>query len=167
MIVRLRPSRPEDLPFVTALERHQDNRDFIGQWSDEEHLAALRGEHGREHRIVEVDGAAAGYMISYDGRPGSPSIYLKRILIADKERGVGQAAVRAFLADAFAREGVEFAWLLVREWNARAQAVYRKLSFTRYEPAGEEAAALAAYAEAPGPISFRMRVTCTPDPSPG
>ena len=167
MKVRLRPSRPEDLAFVTALERHPDNRDFIGQWSDTEHEAAMRGEKRREHRIVEVDGAPAGYMIWYDGRPMSPSIYLKRILIADKGRGVGQAAVRAFLDEAFSRDGVQFAWLLVRDWNARAQAVYRKLGFTRYDPGEEEAAPLAAYAEAPGPIAFRMRATCRPAPSPG
>ena len=28
----MRRSAPGDLAFVTALERHPDNRDFIGQW---------------------------------------------------------------------------------------------------------------------------------------
>jgi diamine N-acetyltransferase len=159
--VRLRATAPADLAFVTALERHADNRDFIGQWTDDEHLAAMRGEDGRTHRIIELEGAAKGYVITYDGGSYSASTYVKRIVVADKERGTGQAAMRLVLADAFSRPSNRFVWLLVREWNARAQAVYRKLGFSRYEPAEDEAAALAAYAEAPGPQSFRMRVDAT------
>lgn len=158
MKVALRSTRPGDLAFVTTLERDPGNRDFIGQWTDAEHAAAMRGENRREHRIVEVDGGAGGYVITYDGRDTSPSLYVKRILVANKERGVGTAAMTAVLDDAFARPGIDFAWLLVRHWNARAQAVYRKLGLTPYEPGPEEAAALARYAEAPGPQSFRMRI---------
>ena len=158
MSVRLRPSTAADLGFITALEREPGNVRFIGQWSDAEHLAAIAGEGNREHRVIERDGEAAGYLILYRGLPGSPSVYLKRILVAGKERGTGQGAVERFLEDAFARPGVEFAWLLVRDWNARAQAVYRKLGFVRYEPSPAEAAALDAYAEAPGEASFRMRI---------
>lgn len=158
MSVRLRRTTPDDLAFVTALERRPENEGLIGQWTDAEHLAAIARAGNREHFIVELDGARAGYLILYDGRPTSPSVYLKRILIADKERGTGQAAVAAFLKEAFARDGIEWAWLLVREYNARAQAVYRKLGFDRYDPAGDEAASIAAYAEAPGNQSFRMRI---------
>jgi diamine N-acetyltransferase len=153
----LRESTARDLSFVTALERHADNRDFIGQWTDDEHLAAMRGEKRRVHRIIEVDGVPAGYMIWYLGPPDSPSIYLKRILVADKERGIGQRAVQAFIDEAVARGDIDFVWLLVRDWNARAQAVYRKLGFERYEPRGQELEDLDRYAEAPGPVSFRMR----------
>lgn len=158
MKVALRPTCPADLAFVTTLERDAANRDFIGQWTDEEHAAAMRGERQREHRIVEADGDRAGYVITYDGRGTSPSLYVKRILIADKERGTGTAAMAAVLDDAFARPGIDFAWLLVREWNARAQAVYRKLGFAPYDPDAAEAGPLARYAEAPGPQSFRMRI---------
>jgi ribosomal protein S18 acetylase RimI-like enzyme len=162
----LRLSTGDDLAFITTLERHPDNRDFIGQWSDAEHLAAMRGEKRRSHRIVEVDGKPGGYMIWYDGPPDSPSLYLKRILVADKERGVGQAAMRLFLEEANSREDIAFAWLLVRDWNTRAQAVYTKLGFSRYEPNGDEADVLARYAEAPSEHSFRMRFTCRLAPSP-
>lgn len=158
MKVTLRPARPGDLAFVTTLERDPANRDFIGQWTDEEHEAAMRGENARQHRIVEVDGKPAGYVITYDGRGTSPSLYVKRILIADKERGTGTAAMAAVLDEAFARHGIAFVWLLVRDWNDRAQAVYRKLGFARHDPVGDDAEPLARYAEAPGPQSFRMRI---------
>lgn len=57
MEVRLRASRPGDIGLVTALERHPDNRDFIGQWSDAEHSSAIAGERRREHWIIECDAA--------------------------------------------------------------------------------------------------------------
>ena len=156
--MRLRPTGAADLPFVTSLERHEENRELIGQWTDPEHLDAIAGKRNREHRIIERDGAPAGYVIAYDGRGASPSMYIKRVLIADKERGTGKAAIAMLLDDCFARDGVDFAWLLVRQRNDRAQAAYRKLGFTRYDPTAEEAEALERYAEAPGPESFRMRI---------
>jgi diamine N-acetyltransferase len=158
MIVRLRATRLDDLAYVTSLERDEYNRRFIGQWTDDEHAAAIRGEAAREHRVVEVDGAPGGYVICCRGEALSPSVYIKRVLVADKERGVGQAALVALLDTLFARPQVDFAWLLVRDWNERAQAVYRKLGFTRYEPSLDEATALERYAEAPGAESFRMRI---------
>jgi ribosomal protein S18 acetylase RimI-like enzyme len=158
MIVRLRATRPEDLGYVTALERDEYNRRFIGQWTDAEHVAAIRGDAAREHRVIEVDGAPCGYVICYRGEAISPSVYIKRLLVAEKERGVGQAAMAELLDTLFARADVDFAWLLVRQWNERAQAVYRRLGFVPYDPAPLEAAALARYAEAPGAESFRMRL---------
>jgi ribosomal protein S18 acetylase RimI-like enzyme len=156
--VTLRRTRQPDLEFVTALERHEDNRELIGQWSDAEHREAIGATTSREHWIIERDGERAGYLIAYDGRPRSRSIYVKRVLVADKEKGTGQAALTRYLDEAFARDGVAFVWLNVRERNARAQAVYRGLGFRRYDPAPAEAAELAAYGEAPGDDSFRMRL---------
>ena len=138
--VGLRPSRPGDLPFVTALERHPDNQGFIGQWSDAEHLAAIEGREGREHWIIERDGQPAGYLIAFDGRDENAGIYVKRLLVVDKERGTGKAALARFLELAYARPGVDLVWLMVFEPNARAQAVYRALGFTRFDPPPEDEA---------------------------
>jgi diamine N-acetyltransferase len=154
--VRLRRSAPADLAFVTALERHPDNRDFIGQWSDDEHLAAMAGTNGREHWVIERDGALAGYLIAYDRRAAGCGVYVKRILVKDKERGTGRAALACFLEEAFARDGTDHLWLIVRDTNARAQAVYRGLGFERFEP--DDRARYDAAAEPPAPGCFRMRV---------
>jgi ribosomal protein S18 acetylase RimI-like enzyme len=139
MATTLRPSIPGDLAFVTALERDPANRDFIGQWADDEHLDAMAGKAGREHWVIERDGERAGFLIAYDTRALDGGIYVKRILVADKERGTGKAALAAFLDQACARAGVDFVWLQVWNWNVRAQAVYTKLGFTFLEVApGEE-----------------------------
>ncbi len=157
MTVALRPTRPEDLPFVTGLERDRENAKIIGQWTDAEHLAAIDGENGCWHRIVERDGEPAGYLIGYDRRAVVGGVYLKRVLVGDKERGTGTAAVAAFLEDVRSRLDPEFVWLHVYDWNERAQAVYRKLGFERYQPGDDERARLDVAAESAASRAFRMR----------
>lgn len=158
MDVDLRPSTHRDLGFVTALERHPDNRDFIGQWSDWEHVGAMEGRHGREHWIIERGGMPAGYLIAYDCRANDAGIYVKRVLVADKEKGTGSAALARFMADAFARPRVSCVWLVVRTGNLRAQHVYRKLGFERFEPAPADAKRYDAYEPVTDDRAFRMRI---------
>ena len=100
--VTLRRTRPADLAFVTALERHPDNQLVIGQWTDQEHRAAIGGTTAREHWVIERDGEPAGYLIAYDGRPRARSLYVKRILLTEKEQGTGTAALTRYLDEAFA-----------------------------------------------------------------
>ena len=157
-MVKLRPSRAEDLPFITALERHPDNRELVGQWSDAEHRAAIAGEQAREHWIIERNGERAGYLIAYDCSGQDAGFYVKRILVADKERGSGTEALRAFIDSKLALDGVACVWLIVRDGNARAQAVYRKLGFERFDPTPAEARRFNAVAEPPVTGAFRMRL---------
>jgi len=156
--VRLRPSTPADLAFITTLERDAENRTIIGQWTDEEHLAAMRGEAGRWHTIIERGGVPAGYMIAYDCRDAGGGVHLKRILVGDKERGTGKAAMRLFVEETFTRLAPDFIWLNVYDHNARAQAVYRALGFRDYHPDEPEASRLTAAAEAPARNAHRMRI---------
>jgi ribosomal protein S18 acetylase RimI-like enzyme len=159
MSVTLRPSREADLAWVTALERRPDHVDAIGQWSDALHLSAIRRENRREHWIIERDAQPAGYLIAYDCRAADAGIYVKRILVGAKDLGTGRAALAAFLELAFARERVGSVWLIVRNDNDRAQAVYRSLGFERFDPEGEEARRYDAIAEAPMEKCFRMRLS--------
>ena len=163
--VSLRPTTPQDLAFVTALERHPDNRELIGQWSDAEHLDAIARRDGREHWIIEREGRLAGYLIAFDGREHGRGLYVKRILVGDKERGTGKAALAAFLEEAFARPGVAFVWLQVRDTNLRAQAVYDGLGFVRIDPPPEELAGWDAV-DRGGAGVFRMRLDASARRSP-
>ena len=156
--MRLRPTRPDDLAWVTALERHPDNRPLIGQWDDAEHAAAIAGERGREHWIVERDGERAGYLVAYDCRAAGAGIYVKRIVVADKGRGTGGAALAAFIGDAFARPGAACVWLMVRADNAGAQRLYARLGLRRFDPPSPERDRYDAVAEAPLGGAFRMRL---------
>jgi ribosomal protein S18 acetylase RimI-like enzyme len=158
MAVTLRPSTRADLDFITALERRDDNREHIGQWSDWEHLAAIEGRTGRSHQIIERDGERAGYLISYDCRSTGAGFYVKRILVDRKDAGTGSEALRRFIEQAFARENVSCVWLLVREGNARGRHLYEKLGFTRFDPPPDEAKAYDAFEAAPGEGVQRMRL---------
>lgn len=150
--VALRKTRADDLPFVTGLERRDDNRELIGQWSDAEHHAAIAGEDAREHWIIERGGRPAGYLIFFDARKPAGCIYLKRILVGARGAGTGSAALALFLEMAFARAGTQFVWLNVREGNVRAQALYRRLGFATFVP-GELHGG-----ELPGAGAFSMRI---------
>jgi ribosomal protein S18 acetylase RimI-like enzyme len=153
--IHLRPSTSADLAFITALERHPDNRDYIGQWSDAEHLSAMAGENRRSHSIIERDGKPEGYLIAYDRRDEGAGVYVKRLLVNGKGRGTGSQALRIFVERAFAAGRAEFVWLLVRDWNERAQAIYRKMGFVRFDPDEGEARRFDSAAEPPNK-SFRM-----------
>ena len=152
----LRPSREDDLAWVTALERHPDNVPLIGQWTDDEHLRAIHRRDGWEHWIIERDGQPAGFVIAFDGRMFGGWIYVKRVLVAQKGRGTGTAAFGRLLEELATRPGVKFVWLNVRQANLPAQAVYLRHGLSRFEPGEELAERLAQCGDVPGPGVMRM-----------
>jgi ribosomal protein S18 acetylase RimI-like enzyme len=126
----LRPTRTEDLDFVMALERDPENSPFVGQWSRTEHEDAI-ARADREHWILErpADRARLGFAITYDLRAAGHGVYLKRIVVAEKSRGVGRRAVGRIAERAFREQGAAHLWLRVRPENARAQRTYAALGF--------------------------------------
>ena len=154
-MVTLRPTRAADLAFVSGLERRDDHVGVIGQWTDLEHLAAMQSPK-REHWIIEQDGVPAGYLIAYDARTEGAGVYVKRLLVAEKDKGIGTLALAKYLDRAFHDLKAKFVWLTVRDGNARAQAVYRRLGFHRLEAAPELDKKLSTAAEAPSAGAFRM-----------
>jgi len=159
--VTLRPATRADLGYITALERRDDNREHIGQWSDWEHLGAIEGRNGRGHWMIERDGKRAGYLIAYDCRARDAGFYVKRILVDRKDAGTGGAALAWFVHRAFAQQGASCVWLMVREANVRGRHVYEKLGFARFDPAPDEARRYDAFEEAPRDGVFRMRLDKT------
>ncbi len=157
-VVTLRPSTRADLDFVTALERRDDNKEFIGQWSDWEHLSAIEGRNGRSHWVIESDGERSGYLIGYDCRARDAGFYVKRILVDRKDGGTGGAALRWFIDWALAKERVSCVWLLVREGNARGRHVYSKLGFNYFDPPPGEAKRYDEFEAPPGEGVLRMRL---------
>lgn len=113
-MIRLRPTGPADLDFVIALERDAENAPFIGQWSPEEHLDAIE-RSDREHWIVgaEASGGRLGYLIAYDLVAHGHGVYVKRIVVAEKSRGIGRVALERFCRYAFAERVADTVWLTV------------------------------------------------------
>lgn len=88
-----------------------------------------------------------------------PQVLLRPTWPEDKERGIGSAAVRQFDERVLALPGVSCVWLIVREWNTRAQRVYANLGFERFDPSLEERPRFDAIGEGPRDGSFRMRLS--------
>ena len=146
--VALRRTRPEDLEWVMALERHPDNRGFVGQWTREQHTHAIEAPD-REHWVIarRRDGAPIGFMIVFDLRAAGHGVHLKRIVVDQKGRGLGREALGQLAARAFGMLDASHVWLSVYETNERAQRTYRALGFAVEEPTEELRAAVGGFSE--------------------
>jgi len=81
-----------------------------------------------------------------------------RTTAEDKERGTGSEALRQFNARVFGMPGTSCVWLIVRDFNVRAQHVYTKMGFVRFDPEGEERRRYDSWAEPPPAACYRMRL---------
>ncbi len=126
--VRLRPTVEEDLDFVLQEEGREENRPFIGWWPRERHLDAITGGD-LEHLILEDEDAPAGYAILTGIEGPGRIICLKRLMVAEKGRGHGRAALRLVKERAFGELGSHRLWLDVKEENARARRLYESEGF--------------------------------------
>jgi len=67
MSVRLRRTTADDLDFILAAEHDEENLPFIGQWSREQHMGALREEDIAHMTVERVEhGGRVGYVILTD-----------------------------------------------------------------------------------------------------
>lgn len=129
--VRLRPTAEEDLKFVLREEGDEENRPFIGRWPRERHLEAL-ADDGVEHSILEDgDGAPVGYAILTGIRDPGRVFCLKRLMVAERGRGYGRAALRLIGERVFGELGAHRLWLDVKEENARARGLYESEGFVQ------------------------------------
>ena len=127
--VRLRPTAEGDLDFVLREEGREENRPFIGRWPRGRHLEAIADE-GVEHSILEDEGAApVGYAILTGISDPGGILCLKRLMVSEKGRGHGRAALRLVKERAFGGLGAHRLWLDVKEENARARGLYASEGF--------------------------------------
>ncbi len=128
-IIRLRPTTEDDLDFVLATERHEENVPFVGQWSRERHRDVLSNDDVA-HLIVETaTGQPVGYLILAGLASPDRSIEFKRITIAEKGNGFGREALRLVKRLAFGRFAAHRLWLDVRDGNDRARRLYESEDF--------------------------------------
>lgn len=128
-IINLRTTTLEDLDFVLSAEGHELNRRFVGQWSREQHAAALADEDIR-HLIVEGPaGEREGYVILTGIQDRNLTINIKRLVIQTKGCGYGTSTLKLLIDWAFAHTDTHRLWLDVKDHNVRAQQVYAKAGF--------------------------------------
>ena len=123
--VRLRPTTEADLPFVVELEHDPSNTALVGHWSLDEHRAAL-ADPDIGHWIIEseVGQTPLGYVIALGLSSSEHEIYLKRIVVSRKRRGIGRQALRIFHRMAVEKLGAGRIQLVVRRNNESAMKFY-------------------------------------------
>lgn len=127
----LRETKDSDVATIVGWEQHPDNASFILPWDEDRHLAALRDPDCRYFTLE--DGARAVGFVLLAGLSGeNEAVEFRRIVVADKGRGYGRAAVEAVKRYCFEEIGKHRLWLDVFEENARARRLYESTGF-RYE----------------------------------
>ena len=127
-LVTLCPTEAHDLPLVTAWERHPDNSAFVEVWPSERHRTAL-ADPEMVHMMVETEGDPVGFVILAGLGGARPVVEFRRIVVADKGHGIGQAAVARVVRYAFDELEAAEVWLDFAVHNARAAHVYSKCGF--------------------------------------
>jgi RimJ/RimL family protein N-acetyltransferase len=126
--VELRPTTIADAAGVSAWERHPENAPYVEAWPAERHCAALDDPDVR-HFIIEASGVPAGFLILAGITDRSSVLELRRIVVADKGRGIGSAALIQALRLAFREFGATQVWLDFVEHNSRARRLYSNHGF--------------------------------------
>ena len=128
--VRLRPTMQSDLEFVLSLERDPENLPYITPWERIQHEAAIRFPDFRHFIIESGPGLdAGGFLILVGCRNQHHSIELKRMVVRDKNLGIGRAALRVAKKIAFDDLHAHRFWLDVKKRNTRARDLYDSEGF--------------------------------------
>lgn len=126
----LRKTTPSEISYVIRLEQDAENAEFVGQWDEAQHEAALQNEdcgHWMLETTIEL--RVVGYAILRGLKNPYNSIELMRLVIAEKSKGYGRAALRLIEQVAFEQFHAHRLWLDVREKNFRAITLYQSEGF--------------------------------------
>ncbi|MGF1668900.1 MAG: GNAT family N-acetyltransferase [Balneolaceae bacterium] len=129
-LLTLRPSEPDDLDFIIAAEQHPDNRSWIIPYSRDQHLQVMRN-NDILHAVLEqkTDGDVGFIMLAGLNDPND-SLEFRRIVITEKRKGYGRAALKQVQQLAFEEKNVHRLWLDVKVENRRARSLYKSEGFT-------------------------------------
>ncbi len=120
-----------DADYFAAMEQEPDTREYIIPYTALDHREKIR-DSSLVYLKIEERGSTVGFIIlrlEPDGR----SVEFRRIVVSEKGRGIGQAALISMEEFCLTRLGRSRIWLDVFEHNLRGQHVYQKLGYRRLE----------------------------------
>jgi RimJ/RimL family protein N-acetyltransferase len=123
----LRPATPADLDAIMAWERGPGYEAFVGRSSRAEHEAMLTDVR----HVYLIGEREAAFAILRDLEDIHGNVYLRRIAVAQPGSGDGARFLARVLDWTFAQPLPHRFHLDCFEDNARAQAMYARLGFTR------------------------------------
>lgn len=142
-MLELRISTTEEIPLFVAMESAGDTGEFVFGWDDEKHAAEMQKD-GILYLSIMSDGNLTGFFI-LALEPEGETVEFRRIVVADKGKGIGQAAIRKM--EEYCREklGRSKIWLDVMESNERGRHIYEKLGYIRFDTGEQEGKRLLFY----------------------
>ena len=127
--MELREATPADISFIVAVEQTPEFREYIGNWTHDEHAAAMRDPDARYFIALDNAENAVGYVILRGLQSEHRNLELKRVVMRSPGRGHGKQALQLLLKKIFDEFKAHRLWLDVFETNDRAQHLYRSLGF--------------------------------------
>lgn len=116
------------MDLVGFLEADPEVGRFIDPWTEERHRRCI--EATDEAHLLVVDGERVlGFVLLAGLNNEHRSVELRRIVIGDRGKGTGRAALRLVLQEAFSALGAHRVWLDVKPDNARARRAYAAMGF--------------------------------------
>jgi len=128
-MLNLQLTQAKDLDWIIALEQDPANREFICPYSRERHLFSIDDSDELHLKVLTADRQALGFILLAGLNTFNKVIELRRIVIVDKEKGIGTRAMARIIEYCFKELKAQKLWLNVFSFNARAQHVYKKLGF--------------------------------------
>jgi diamine N-acetyltransferase len=129
MSIYLRDAIPSDIDSIIEIEHSPEFREYIGQWTSEEHSREMNDPGTRYFLALDDNESVIGYAILRGIRSEHRNLELKRITMRSPGRGHGRHVLQLLLEKAFREFGAHRLWLDVFETNLRAQHLYRSLGF--------------------------------------
>lgn len=124
----LRPLTVSELDWLNDVEREAAAAGFVRNDSEATHRQQMT-DCDCSYLCAEGDSLRLGYAILRGLAGESGCIQLKRIVIAQPGRGIGQVVMRALIAHVFGVLGAHRLWLDTLAGNTRSHHVYAKLGF--------------------------------------
>lgn len=142
-MIELIPTRHSELPLLIEMEQAPGTREFIIDTPAGAHRANLDDARFVYLSVVDRQTTLGFLILHLDS--DERSVEFRRILIAEKNHGAGQAAI--VLMEAYCRTALKRSrvWLDVFANNAAARHVYEKLGFQRFGERCFEGRALLLY----------------------
>lgn len=128
--MKMTPATENDIAWILELENAPENRDFVWQGTEEEHLAEIQDPDSflTIHRNEREQ--AVGYSLCRF-YPDKKIMEIRRLVMKEKGQGYGRQAMKDLLRMAFVDKQAQRVWLDVYPYNTTGIALYESLGFQK------------------------------------
>ncbi len=125
---QLRSGTLKDIPFIMATERTPGYEQLVGRWNEEQHRAAL-ADSRYAYFVAEIASHKIGFVLVRDWNSAEHVTLIKRIAVAEPNKGYGKLLLAHLVDRIFRDTGVYRICLGLYPDNTRARRAYEGVGF--------------------------------------